>query len=92
MRNLKPFKEFLNLELLNGVILLGDCHEGMSRKGFWDFLQALEKDEIKTPQLILMGDIFDVLVGEIKVTHEFAKPYIALLERLCENCLKVRGT
>ena len=85
MRNLKPFEEFSNLKLLNGAILLGDCHDGTSRKGFWDFLQALEKDEIKTPQLILMGDIFDVLVGEIKPTHEFAKPYIALLERLCDK-------
>lgn len=29
-----------------------------------------------------MGDIFDLLVGEISVTHEFAKPYIDLLEEL----------
>ncbi|EIQ3291333.1 UDP-2,3-diacylglucosamine diphosphatase, partial [Campylobacter coli] len=27
-----------------------------------------------------MGDIFDLLIGEISATHEFAKPYIKLLE------------
>ncbi|EAK3977886.1 UDP-2,3-diacylglucosamine diphosphatase, partial [Campylobacter coli] len=25
-----------------------------------------------------MGDIFDLLIGEISATHEFAKPYIKL--------------
>ena len=29
-----------------------------------------------------MGDIFDLLIGEISATHEFAKPYIELLEEL----------
>lgn len=29
-----------------------------------------------------MGDIFDLLIGEISATHEFAKPYIKLLEEL----------
>ncbi|KAA6227343.1 UDP-2,3-diacylglucosamine diphosphatase [Campylobacter sp. LR291e] len=32
-----------------------------------------------------MGDIFDVLVGEIKASWEFAKPYINLLEELCDK-------
>ncbi|WP_375732455.1 metallophosphoesterase [Campylobacter hepaticus] len=68
--------------LQNGAILIADAHENDQRKGFWEFLQALKKGEISTPQLILMGDIFDLLVGEISATHEFAKPYIALLEEL----------
>lgn len=29
-----------------------------------------------------MGDIFDLLIGEISTTYEFAKPYIKLLEEL----------
>ncbi|HEC2779419.1 TPA: UDP-2,3-diacylglucosamine diphosphatase [Campylobacter jejuni] len=29
-----------------------------------------------------MGDIFDLLIGEISATHKFAKPYIELLEEL----------
>ncbi|HDZ4952548.1 TPA: metallophosphoesterase, partial [Campylobacter jejuni] len=61
---------------------MADAHENEQRRGFWEFLQALKKDEIYTSQLILMGDIFDLLIGEISATHEFAKPYIELLEEL----------
>ncbi|MCR2091080.1 UDP-2,3-diacylglucosamine diphosphatase [Campylobacter upsaliensis] len=32
-----------------------------------------------------MGDIFDLLVWEISVSHSFAMPYIVLLEKLCEK-------
>ncbi|MDL0114318.1 UDP-2,3-diacylglucosamine diphosphatase [Campylobacter felis] len=32
-----------------------------------------------------MGDIFDLLVGEISATHAFAKPYISVLESLAER-------
>lgn len=32
-----------------------------------------------------MGDIFDLLIGEISATHNFAKPYIELLEELTDK-------
>ncbi|MCH5337036.1 MAG: UDP-2,3-diacylglucosamine diphosphatase [Campylobacter sp.] len=32
-----------------------------------------------------MGDIFDLLIGEISATHDFAKPYIELLEELADK-------
>lgn len=40
-------------------------------------------------QLILMGDIFDVLVGEVLPSHDFAKPYIKTLESLANRGLEV---
>lgn len=69
----------------NKAIFLSDAHEGATRKGFWRFLNALKDKEIKTAQLILMGDMFDMLVGEVTATHAFAKPYIALLEELANE-------
>ncbi len=72
----------LEITLQNKAIFIADAHENSKRKGFWEFLQALKSGEISTPQLILMGDIFDLLVGEISATYLFAKPYIALLEEL----------
>lgn len=69
----------------NKAILIADAHENEKRKGFWEFLQALKNGEISTPQLILMGDIFDLLVGEISATHDFARPYIDLLEELAQK-------
>lgn len=73
------------MEILNQAIFIADAHENEERRGFWEFLQALKKREILTPQLFLMGDIFDLLVAEISATHSFAKPYIELLEELAEE-------
>ncbi|ECL5231810.1 UDP-2,3-diacylglucosamine diphosphatase [Campylobacter upsaliensis] len=72
-------------ELKEGAFFIADAHENEDRRGFWDFLQALERGEIHTPQLFLMGDIFDLLVWEISASHSFAMPYIVLLEKLCEK-------
>ncbi|EAI7279643.1 UDP-2,3-diacylglucosamine diphosphatase [Campylobacter upsaliensis] len=73
------------LTLKEGAFFIADAHENEDRRGFWDFLQALERGEIHTPQLFLMGDIFDLLVWEVSASHSFAMPYIVLLEKLCEK-------
>ncbi|ACM64685.2 TPA: metallophosphoesterase [Campylobacter lari] len=67
------------------AIFIADAHENENRCGFWEFLQALKNDEIQTTQLFLMGDIFDLLIYEIKATHKFAMPYIELLEELAKK-------
>ncbi|MBX1885650.1 metallophosphoesterase [Campylobacter peloridis] len=67
------------------AIFIADAHENENRRGFWEFLQALKNGKIQTPQLFLMGDIFDLLIYEIKATHQFAKPYIELLEELADD-------
>nr|MCR2067940.1 metallophosphoesterase [Campylobacter lari subsp. concheus] len=64
------------------AIFIADAHENENRRGFWDFLQALKDKKIQTPQLFLMGDIFDLLIYEVKATHDFAKAYVDLLEEL----------
>ncbi|EAK9940174.1 UDP-2,3-diacylglucosamine diphosphatase [Campylobacter lari] len=64
------------------AIFIADAHENENRCGFWDFLQALKNKKLQTPQLFLMGDIFDLLIYEVKATHDFAKAYIDLLEEL----------
>ncbi|TDJ85812.1 UDP-2,3-diacylglucosamine diphosphatase [Campylobacter volucris] len=64
------------------AIFIADAHENKNRRGFWKFLQVLKNGKIQTPQLFLMGDIFDLLVYEVRATHEFALPYVELLEEL----------
>lgn len=73
------------LVLQNGAIFISDAHENEQRRFFWEFLQSLKNGTLPCSQLFLMGDIFDLLVYEVKATHDFAKPYIALLEELCEK-------
>ncbi|MCV3406017.1 metallophosphoesterase [Campylobacter lari] len=67
------------------AIFIADAHENKNRHGFWEFLQALKDKKIQTPQLFLMGDIFDLLIYEVKATHDFAKAYIDLLEELADE-------
>ncbi|HEC1790503.1 TPA: metallophosphoesterase [Campylobacter lari] len=67
------------------AVFIADAHENENRRGFWDFLQALKDKKIQTPQLFLMGDIFDLLIYEVKATHDFAKAYIDLLEELADE-------
>lgn len=73
------------LVLKEGAIFLADAHENDERRGFWEFLKTLERSNTLPPQLFLMGDIFDLFIGEISATHCFAKPYVALLESLAEK-------
>ncbi|WP_263727116.1 UDP-2,3-diacylglucosamine diphosphatase [Campylobacter sp. IFREMER_LSEM_CL2101] len=73
------------ITIKENAIFIADAHENENRRGFWDFLQALKDKKIQTPQLFLMGDIFDLLIYEVKATHGFAKAYIDLLEELADE-------
>lgn len=75
----------MHLKINEGAIFIADAHENEIRKGFWEFLCALEEGKIQTTQLFLMGDMFDLLVGEVSATHHEAKPYIEKLEKLTKN-------
>lgn len=75
--------------LKNGAIFISDAHENEDRQGFLNLLKALNEGKITTPQLIIMGDMFDFLVGEITTTHEFAKPYVKLLESIAAQGVQV---
>lgn len=77
------------MKLKNKAIFIADAHENSQRKGFLEFLNAIDSGKITTSQLILMGDMFDMLVGEISATHEFATPYIILLEKLANKGIEV---
>ncbi len=58
------------VELHEGAILLGDAHYSHERPELLSFLKAIASGAIKTPQLILMGDVFDQLFGGIAYTIE----------------------
>ncbi|EEC4842562.1 UDP-2,3-diacylglucosamine diphosphatase [Campylobacter lari] len=73
------------ITIKENAIFIADAHENENRRGFWDFLQALKDKKIQTPQLFLMGDIFDLLIYEVKATHGFTKAYIDLLEELADE-------
>ncbi len=54
----------MSLKLQKGAILIADAHyPNHKEKEFLQLLHSINNQIIKTPQLILMGDIFDLLVG-----------------------------
>lgn len=77
------------LNIKNNAVFIADAHENEYRKDFLKFLLLIEKKEIKTNQLILMGDIFDILIHNIKSSHNFAMPYIKILENIASSGIEV---
>jgi len=73
------------IKLLEGAIFLSDAHYSFKHTTLLDFLKALRAQEIQTPQLILMGDIFDLLFGGISTTIKRNQEAIDLINTLSDN-------
>jgi len=80
-----PWRMSPSFTLQEGAILIADAHYSSKYPQFYAFLQALEKGDIKTSQLILMGDMFELLFGVIKQTHKQNQKEIDLLNKLSES-------
>ena len=73
------------ITIQEGAILIADAHYSDAYPQFFSFLKAVESQEIKTGQLILMGDMFELLFGVIKQTHVDNAEEIDLLNRLSKK-------
>jgi len=73
------------LRLHEGAIFLSDAHYSFKHKELLAFLKALRAQKIQTPQLILMGDIFDLLFGDIPKTVERNQEAVDLINALSDN-------
>ena len=73
------------LTLQPGAILLSDAHYSFKHKELLDFLKAIRSQTIQTPQLILMGDMFDLLFGGITKTVERNQDAVDLINTLSDN-------
>ena len=69
----------------SGAIFIADSHENENRENFWHFLCALKNGELKTPQLFLMGDMFDFLASECEFFVKFYERYIHAIDELGEE-------
>jgi UDP-2,3-diacylglucosamine hydrolase len=68
---------YLNIQ--NGAIFVADSHYNQKNREFLTFLQKLEKKQIETTQLFLMGDMIDFISGE---SRYFIKQNIAVINLL----------
>ncbi|WP_345972355.1 UDP-2,3-diacylglucosamine diphosphatase [Sulfurimonas diazotrophicus] len=69
-------------EILPGALLISDAHYSETRPQLLSLLLAVDAGTVKVPQLLLMGDIFDLLFGQIKVTHAMNAEAVAVLQRI----------
>jgi UDP-2,3-diacylglucosamine hydrolase len=72
-------------EVLPGALLISDAHYSSDRPQLLSLLEAIDAGTIAVPQLILMGDIFDLLFGEIRVTHQMNADAVAALQRISQR-------
>ena len=68
-----------------GAIFVADAHYPHHGEEFLELLKALESGRIETPQLFLMGDIFDLLFGCGAYIRSFVPEAIERLRRLSER-------
>jgi UDP-2,3-diacylglucosamine hydrolase len=73
------------IKLQEGAILIADAHYSNEYPQFYGFLKAIDSEKIKTKQLILMGDMFELLFGVIEQTHTDNIKEIALINKLSKH-------
>ncbi len=73
------------LQLLEGAIFLGDAHYSFKHRELLEFLKAVRSQELQTPQIVFMGDIFDLLFGGIPYTRERNREVVELINTLSDN-------
>ena len=67
------------------ALFIADSHYPHHGQAFLTVLKKLDNNEIKTPQLFLMGDNFDLLFGYNDYIQTFAKEAIELLQSLSKK-------
>lgn len=69
-------------EIKDGAIFVADVHFNPNRDEFLKFLYKIKNGDLQTPQLFLMGDIFDFLAGEIEYFKTQNREVIELINQL----------
>ncbi|CAA6803050.1 MAG: FIG022708: hypothetical protein [uncultured Sulfurovum sp.] len=73
------------MKIKEGAIFIADSHYPHHGDAFLKLLLAIEKKEIKTDQVFLMGDNFDLLFGYNDYIQTFSHEVIDLLQKLSET-------
>lgn len=68
--------------LYSDTILVSDSHYNHTRDEFLQLLIDIDNQTIKTNQLILVGDMFDLLVGTVDYTILYNNQLVKLLQNI----------
>lgn len=75
----------MSREIKENALFIADAHYPHHGDEFLTILKALESKALKTPQLFLMGDIFDLLFGHNEYIKNFSQEAITLLQKLSKR-------
>ena len=75
----------MSKEIKENALFIADAHYPNHGDEFLTLLKSLDNGTIKTPQLFLMGDIFDLLFGHNDYILSFSKEAITLLQKLSKT-------
>ena len=73
------------IEIKENAIFIADSHYPHHGDDFLILLKKIEKKEIQTQQIFLMGDNFDLLFGHNDYIQTFSEEAISLLQKLSET-------
>jgi len=73
------------IELKEGAVIISDAHFSHQRPELLRLIKKIESKKLQTPQLILMGDVFDALFGQVPHTHKINSQMISLLNALSKD-------
>jgi UDP-2,3-diacylglucosamine hydrolase len=68
-----------DIELKEGAFVISDAHYSHIRPELLYFLKAIHTKQLQPTQLILMGDIFDTLFGNVPYTQEINSEAVQIL-------------
>ena len=68
-----------------GAIMVADAHYASYRPIFKKLLDGIESDKIVTPQLLLMGDVFDLLFAPVDAFLALEKETVQQINRLSKK-------
>jgi len=76
-------KEGITPTIKENALFIADAHyPHHDNETFLTLLKEIQNQNIKTPQLFLMGDIFDLLFGHNEYIQTFSEEAIALLQKI----------
>lgn len=73
------------IEILEGAFVISDAHYSHLRPELFSLIKNIHLKKLLPTQLILMGDIFDALFGEVPYTHLINKEIITLIDDISRD-------
>ncbi|WP_372998549.1 UDP-2,3-diacylglucosamine diphosphatase [Sulfurimonas sp.] len=71
--------------LKEGAFVISDAHYSHIRPELLDFLKSINTKQLQPTQLILMGDIFDTLFGNVPYTQEVNSLAVEILNEISKE-------